>query len=144
MQRRFFMQSVLAAIGVGAAFSAQAEAELLAADEAFQIRRALRREDWIEVDLWAAPGYAMYAERIRFQTDAKTVKVAAVELPRGEARWDEALGERLTYLRGGVRARVRLTGAAEAVALTVIAQGCADVGVCYPPVARTFQVGKVT
>lgn len=143
MQRRRFILCAMAGAGLVTAQPMFAEPALLPAHAAFQIQQAVRHGDWIEVDLLAAPGYAIYAERIRFQTDTKTVTIAAVELPQGEPRWDEALGQWLTYLRGAVRARVRLVGPATSASLTVVAQGCADVGVCYPPVARTFEVRKV-
>ena len=144
MSGRRFALRVTAALGAAFCLPAVAQADLLPAAEAFQIRRAVRQGDWIDVELWAAPGYAVYAERIRFQPDSTAVKVASVELPKGVSKWDEALGERLTYLRGTVYARVKLAGPAPAARLTVVVQGCADAGVCYPPVARTFDVGRLS
>lgn len=142
MPGRRFALHVTAALGAAFCLPACAQADLLPAAEAFQIRRAVRQGDWIDVELWAAPGYAVYAERVRFQTDSSGIRVASVELPKGVSKWDQALGETLTYLRGTVHLRVQLAGPAAAAQLTVVVQGCADAGVCYPPVARTFDVGR--
>lgn len=144
MNRRSFFGMLTAAALAAFCVGAVGQTELLAASQAFQIRQAFQHGQWVEVEVWAAPGYAMYAERFRFETNNQAVTVEKVELPKGERKFDEALGEHLTYLRGLVRVRVKLAGKATSVKLTVKAQGCADVGLCYPPVARTFDVGGVS
>jgi thiol:disulfide interchange protein DsbD len=143
LDRRRLLLIVIGLVVTEPGRRADAQPSLLPADRAFQIRQATRNGSWVEVDLWTAPGYALYAERIKVTAQPATVRVAAVELPTGVTRWDDALGVQLTYLRGAVRARVRLEGRAPAATLTIAAQGCADIGVCYPPLDRTFEIGAL-
>lgn len=118
----------------------RAEPELLPPDQAFQMRAGGRSGQTFEFLFLAAPGYYLYAERFRFETDNKAVRVAAVQLPPGQTKWEEEFGKTITYFRGLVRVKVTLEGPAIPVRLTAHAQGCADAGVCYPPVARAFDV----
>ncbi len=56
------------------------------------------------------------------------------ELPAGKVKTDQFFGKVETY-RGTVVVKLPLAGAAagQSVVLTADSQGCADVGVCYPP-----------
>lgn len=127
------------AAGLGVT-GARAEAELLPPDQAFQMGAGSRVGQTLELLFLAAPGYYLYAERFQFETDNKAVRVATVQLPPGQTKWEEEFGKTITYFRGLVRVKVTLEGPAIPVRLTARAQGCADVGVCYPPVVRTFEV----
>ena len=138
VNRRALMAAGLTAI-LGAK-SANAEPDLLPPDQAFKMRAGPRAGQTLDVQFLAAPGYYLYAERFRFETDNKAVRVVAVQLPPGQTKWEEEFGKQVTYFRGLVRVKLTLEGPAVPVKLTVHAQGCADVGVCYPPVARTFDV----
>src|SRR5690606_5338532 len=64
-----------------------------------------------------------------------------LQLPAGKKHTDEFFGEVETYRH---RATAVLTGAAadgtDALTLQVKYQGCADIGICYPPQTRTLQV----
>jgi thiol:disulfide interchange protein DsbD len=80
-----------------------------------------------------APGYYLYRDKMRFEIEGARLAAQPV-LPRGEVKNDEFFG-RTETLRGEVAARLALEQPAAAATLTVVAesQGCADVGVCYPP-----------
>jgi thiol:disulfide interchange protein DsbD len=122
----------------------RAQADLLQPSEAFQIRSVVPSGRWLEIEFRAAPGYYLYADRFAFEPDNKAIRVVAVALPPGHQEYDETLGKKVTYLRGTVRVRLRLEGPANSFKLTARAQGCADVGVCYPPVVKTFQLPGTT
>jgi thiol:disulfide interchange protein DsbD len=57
-----------------------------------------------------------------------------VDLPAGKRKRDEFFGDVETY-RGAIVVRLSVAGGkpGEAVVLVADSQGCADVGVCYPP-----------
>ena len=135
LNRRVFVASSLVAGFVGRAL---AEPELLPPDVAFQIRTGGRFGQAVEVLFLAAPGYYLYAEKFRFETDNKAVRVASVHLPPGQTKWEEEFGKTITFFRGLVRVKVMLEGPTIPVRLMAHAQGCADAGVCYPPVSKTF------
>lgn len=138
INRRTFVVAGL--VGAVASQQALAEPDLLPPDQAFRMRAGGRSGQTLEVLFLAAPGYYLYAEKFKFETDNKAVRVASVELPPGQTKWEEEFGKTITYFRGLVRVRVTLDGPPIPVKLIAHAQGCADAGVCYPPVSRTFEV----
>jgi len=136
-RRKFVLAGLVAAL---ASAQAAADPDLLPPDQAFKMRPGGRSGQTLEVLFLAAPGYYLYAEKFRFETDNKAVRVASVELPTGQTKWEEEFGKAITYFRGLVRVKVTLDGPPIPVKLTAHAQGCADAGVCYPPVSRTLEV----
>ena len=103
--------------------------DLLEPEKAFRFSaRALDRST-IEVRYEIADGYYLYRERFKFS--AEGARLGAPEFPTGIKHKDEFFGEVETY-RKEVRIRVPVEGDGR-VRLTVVSQGCADVGVCYVP-----------
>jgi thiol:disulfide interchange protein len=116
------------------------ETDLLPIDEAFRLEaRALDAES-VELRWQIADGYYLYRHRISAQADAPMV-AGELALPDGKRHVDDFFGEVETY-RGELIAR--LDGArADAdgrLALKVRYQGCADVGICYPPHQQLIEV----
>ncbi len=111
------------------------EADLLPVDEAFAIEARVLDEARIAVRWRIAEGYYLYRERIGFSTTSTGFELGPAELPPGKEHEDEFFGRVQTY-RGSVEAVVpvrRLDPAATTLELTARSQGCADLGVCYPP-----------
>ena len=103
--------------------------DLLEPEKAFRFSaRALDRST-IEVRYEIADGYYLYRERFKFS--AQGARLGAPELPTGIKHKDEFFGAVETY-RKEVRIRVPVEGDGR-MRLTVVSQGCADVGVCYVP-----------
>jgi thiol:disulfide interchange protein DsbD len=103
--------------------------DLLEPEKAFRFSaRALDRST-IEVRYEIADGYYLYRERFKFS--AEGARLGAPEFPTGIKHKDEFFGEVETY-RKEVRIRVPVEGDGR-MRLTVVSQGCADVGVCYVP-----------
>ena len=111
------------------------ESELLDPDDAFAIEvRALSR-DLLEVHWQIAPGYYMYRHRINFRAGDEAVELGEPQLPDGKRYVDEFFGEVETY-RDSLTVRVPITvlpAGMDRIELKARSQGCADVGVCYPP-----------
>ena len=94
-----------------------------------------------QIEFRIAPGYYLYRDRFRFETDGGKVIADAV-LPSGKIKVDAFFGRTETY-RDRVRIRVPLSEAERAkkrVRLKVISQGCADAGVCYIPQEQWVEV----
>jgi thiol:disulfide interchange protein len=108
--------------------------DLLPVEEAFALKAIAVERGRIEFDWRIAEGYYLYRHRLAVQPVDAAFKFNPLELPDGEKKTDEFFGEVETY-RGTLKAV--LTGAAasgaDAVTFNVRYQGCADVGVCYPP-----------
>ena len=83
------------------------------------------------------PEYYLYKGKFKFSAEPATVELGEPQLPAGEVKDDEFFGRVETY-RGQLRFTVPVN-AAEGIdrfTLTVTSQGCADMGICYPPTPR--------
>lgn len=117
------------------AFVDAAYADLLEPDKAFRVSARLLDAGMLEVRYRIAPGYYMYRDKFRFAAEPAQVAVDASSLPAGAIRKDEFFGEMQTY-RGELRMALRVNFGGEPVerfVLKIVSQGCADIGVCYPP-----------
>ncbi|MEZ5541474.1 MAG: protein-disulfide reductase DsbD [Pseudomonadota bacterium] len=112
--------------------------DLLDPDQAFAISTALEG-DSARVTWKIAPGYYLYRDRIRFSTDTPGIELGDPELPAGTIKEDEFFGK-LAIFRDSVSASIPIRRKADAPArfqLQAVSQGCADIGVCYPPHTQT-------
>jgi thiol:disulfide interchange protein DsbD len=113
--------------------------ELPPVDQVFVLTAKASARDRIEVRWQIADGYYLYRHRTSVKADG--FGNAALALPEGAKHHDEFFGDVQTYrkqLLGVVSGSA--DASANAVKLTVKYQGCADVGVCYPPQTRTLTV----
>ena len=119
--------------------SADAE-DLLDPDVAFRTSVRMVNRGLIEIVYDTAPGYYLYRDRLTFRLDPADGTLGPARLPPGKVKQDEFFGRQVIYRH---RTLVRLPVAATNVhplTLTADLQGCADIGVCYPPIRRTFEL----
>lgn len=135
----------LGLLSTGAALAIE-EDELLPVEEAY-IPTVQVENDVATVSFVVAEGYYLYKERISFESARpEEVKVAALEMPEGEKKTDEFFGEQHVFHQNfSGTAKLSYPGAKPGVlAFRLKYQGCADVGVCYPPQIRTFAMDSGT
>jgi thiol:disulfide interchange protein DsbD len=117
------------------------ESDLLPIDEAFVLSAQASERGRIEFRWQIAEGYYLYRHRTSVSAVDGGFKANPLELPAGTRYTDEFFGEVETY-RGSLTAI--LTGAAadgvDTLRFKVGYQGCADLGVCYPPHTKTIDV----
>ncbi|MDQ3056505.1 MAG: hypothetical protein M3Q96_01965, partial [Pseudomonadota bacterium] len=117
------------------------EKDLLPVDDAFALSATATERDRIAIDWKIADGYYLYRHRISVQPTTTAFKANALQLPGGEKHTDEFFGKVETYR---TQLRATLPGVASAgadtVTLKIKYQGCADLGICYPPQTRTLTV----
>ena len=115
--------------------------ELLPADKAFAFSASIEG-DRVIASWDVHDGYYLYKSKIRFATDDAGVRLGSPTLPPGKLKQDEFFGEIETY-RGRVKAEIplsALTTSASTFTLKAMSQGCADIGVCYPPQTQTVSL----
>jgi thiol:disulfide interchange protein DsbD len=108
--------------------------DLLEPEKAFRFSARLLEPGKVEVRYEIAPGYYMYREKFKFSADPASVTVDASQLPAGQVKKDEFFGNVQIYR--GKQVFVLPVGGPEAAngfMLKAVSQGCADIGVCYPP-----------
>lgn len=135
----FRLPLALAALLAALPVLAATESDLLPVDQAFVLTASAPTRDRIELHWKIADGYYLY----RHRTAVKAVagfSGGELRMPAGDRHVDEFFGPVETY-RGELVAT--LEGQASGggpVQLEVKYQGCADLGICYPPQTRRLQV----
>ena len=112
------------------------EDALLPAEQAFGFFATVNDEGKIKVSWEIAPGYYIYREKIHLELSSSTgSRLDNYTIPRGTPNQDEAFGkveifhEQLSFELPVIRTQPT----AQTVTLLANFQGCADRGVCYPP-----------
>lgn len=132
--------SLLGLLLIAGQANAVDEADLLPVDQAFAISAKATGPETVRLTWTIADGYYLYRHRFAFESTTPGVTLGEASLPDGNKHTDEFFGEVETY-RGSVHADIPVHGAApgETVEIRARIQGCADVGVCYPPHYQTVQ-----
>ena len=122
------------ALAANKAQASQTDPELLESEAAFRFSAKLLDAKTVEVRFAIADGYYMYRDKFRFLADPGPASLGKADLPKGKVKVDPTFGKVETY-RKTVTARLPVAGLPPdgKLSITVISQGCADAGVCYPP-----------
>ncbi len=138
--------ALLLLLSLSLSFMARAdEPELLDPAQAFRFSARALDAGHIEVRYQIAPGYYLYRERFKFSVQPDSATLGAAELPQGVVKKDAFFGEMQTY-RGELHITlpVKAAGQLTDLRLTAQSQGCADVGVCYPPNEQHVQINMAS
>jgi thiol:disulfide interchange protein DsbD len=119
------------------------ESDFLPPDAAFRVSARVDgtvvRVRWIIAD-----GYYLYRHRIEIKAESPDLAIAAPVLPKGVLKADPYLGTQEIYLQQ-VEATVpytRFDAGAHPLQIKVIYQGCAEAGLCYPPISKVLFPGQ--
>jgi thiol:disulfide interchange protein DsbD len=118
-----------------------AAGELLAPGKAFRARAKAVDARTVTVRFEIAPGYYLYRDKFRFAVEPGALAPAAVDIPRGATKEDPFFG-RVETFRRNVSVRLTLPESVGRGPVTIVAdsQGCADIGVCFPPFRQELSV----
>ena len=88
-----------------------------------------------EVRFEIAKGYYLYRDNFRFAAEPSSIQLGKPELPKGKQKDDDTFGRvEVFYDEVAIRVPVeRNSSGVLPLTLNVTSQGCADIGVCYPP-----------
>jgi thiol:disulfide interchange protein DsbD len=122
------------------------ETDFLPPDVAFRAGARLEggtlRVRWVIAD-----GYYLYRAKISVAAESPDLVISGITLPRGTAKTDLYLGTQEIYtqqVEGTVSYR-RLDYGAHPLQIKVTYQGCAEAGLCYPPITKVLSpVGGAT
>lgn len=122
---------------------AATEDDFLPPEQAFRFAASQLDDKTIEVRFEVAPGYYMYRERFHFAAQPADVKLGTPAYPHGKVKFDETFGKEMETYRDSVVIRVPVEAAPAdgKWSLTVTSQGCADKGLCYPPMESVYKAG---
>ena len=112
--------------------------EFLQPDEAFVFTADTNDDGEVRLDWRIAPGYYLYRDKMKFEAISEGLKLGEVALPAGEVKDDLAFG-RVEIFRNDGSVDVPIDAApvgANPAWMRVAYQGCAEDGICYPPIKK--------
>ena len=124
-------------------FGPSSQDRILEADQAFQLAVNAPDPLTLEARWLIAPGYYLYRDKFRLSlVDAQGITMTGMEIPPGEPKDDPYFGPQpIFHNEAVVVARLQREPAdARTVRLKADYQGCAEVGICYPPLSQTVTV----
>ncbi|HXE20245.1 MAG TPA: protein-disulfide reductase DsbD domain-containing protein, partial [Castellaniella sp.] len=133
---------------------------------AFVATAAMPDRQTLDVHYAVAPGYYLYQERFEVRVEDAQGHLllyrpstltppdlrpsdaqwdAAVVFPLGTVKYDPTFEKNMEVYHHGVTLRIPLrAGAAAPLEVSVTSQGCADQGLCYPPMTQTLKLLAAT
>jgi thiol:disulfide interchange protein len=124
---------------------AQSTDDLLPVEQAFKLSARINEPGKIALHWDIAQDYYLYRSRIKAKTTQAGLTLGALELPAGEKKHDEFLGDVEVYHHAidAVMPYTLADAGTQAVALTLTVQGCheTDPKICYPPTPTTLMLG---
>jgi thiol:disulfide interchange protein DsbD len=119
------------------------ESEFLEPDQAFRLIATADGPDKVRLEWVIQEGYYLYKSRIKVASTSAEAQLGAPNMPAGKIKNDEYFGRQEVYHEGLVATVpvARAAGGALELPIDVTYQGCADAGLCYPPVTKNLKVG---
>ncbi len=115
--------------------------DYLAPEAAFRFSAQMVDASTVEVSYTIADGYYMYRDRFHFRAEGATLGTAV--FPDGKVKFDENFGKEVETYHSSIHIRLPLQ-APGSYKLIVTAQGCADKGLCYPPLDSVAQLSPAS
>jgi len=113
-------------------------ADFLDPEQAFILTVAPKGPRSVELNFRIADGYYLYRERFQLVADGATL--GQPSFPAGHVKFDETFQKQVETYRGELKVELPVEQAAAAFELRVTSQGCADAGLCYPPMTQAWRV----
>jgi thioredoxin:protein disulfide reductase len=121
------------------------ETDFLNPDVAFRVGARLEG-NLLKVRWVIADGYYLYRSKMEVQAESPDLMVYPPQLPKGVVKTDPYLGTQEIYTQQ-VEALVpysRIDFGAHPIQVKVTYQGCAEAGLCYPPITKVlFPIANV-
>ena len=135
---QFWLRILVLAIFHAGAVGASAAEEFLDPEAAFKLAARAADDRTVELSFSVEPGYYLYREPFKFVAHAATL--GSAKFPPGKVKFDETFQKDVETHRGVVRIFIPVQQAPAKFVLMVSNQGCADKGLCYPPMQRAVEV----
>ena len=134
IHRLFSLYVVLSLMQIG---FAKAE-DFLAPEVAFKVKAQMVSESQLAVRFEIADGYYLYREQFKFA--AQGAEFGAYQIPPGKVKFDETFQKDVESYYRELTVLIPVTASGDFKALIRL-QGCADAGLCYPPMDLILPVG---
>lgn len=142
--RHCLMLLAMAILLFGWQAAARADTEFLEPEKAFVFSANMASPDTLALHYKVAPGYYMYRERFAIAiSPAEATTLGEAVYPKGEVKYDPTFEKDMEVFHKDVTIRVPVGAGGQPFTLTLTGQGCADAGLCYPPMDSTVKLTPV-
>jgi len=127
--------------GIDAVLGARSNGDdFLPADKAFRFDATADGSDRVRLNWEIADGYYLYRARIKVSTTSTAAQLGPTEFPPGQIKSDEYFGKQEVYHHELIASVpvARARGGVLELPLQVSFQGCAEKGLCYPPITKVI------
>ena len=136
------IHTIAAAVWMLLMVQAYAAIDFLPPEKAFRVEAAwLDKTNEIELELAPVKGYYLYQESLHFRagTDPNKLVTYKPMLPKGVEKFDQTFQKKLVIYKQAILVSFDIKAAAnQPMYLEVELQGCAEAGICYPPMTLKF------
>ena len=163
-QKKTFLQTCVLLFGalllVLSGIQAKADQDgFLDPEKAFVLKANIESPNLIHLDFKIADGYYMYRERFSFHSDTESFKLGEAKFAKGKIKFDPTFNKDMELYFNEVKIELPFvleenqnTQASKIAAgngtqkkqiiITVNGQGCAEAGLCYPPMDFVVKVER--
>ena len=141
MRMQLLLKTVFAVLML---ISAQviAATDFLPPEKAFRVEATwLENSNQIEIEFMPAKGYYLYQEALQFDAGSEAGKLYKIRpiLPRGVEKFDETFQKKLQVYKQPFMVLLDIKPIiGKPIHVEVTLQGCAEAGICYPPMTLKF------
>lgn len=122
-----------------ASAQAAAEQKYLEPGQAFALTASMASPTQLDVHYRIAPGYYMYRERFELALSPDAQRLGSPVYPKGIVKYDPNFEKNVEVYHDQVLIQVPVkAGATGPLTLEVTGQGCAEAGLCYPPMTTSL------
>ncbi|MFZ6802132.1 protein-disulfide reductase DsbD [Undibacterium sp. Di24W] len=111
--------------------------DFLEPEKAFQVKAQMLNKDQVRITYTIADAYYLYRERLKFA--AQGADLGAVQLPPGKVKFDDTFQKDVETYHHELVVLIPVKATAD-FQLKLELQGCAEAGLCYPPMELTLPV----
>lgn len=115
-------------------------AEFLDPEQAFRITAELNSARSVVLHWDIAKGYKLYRDQVAVSVESGKAELKAPLLPKAIMITDPSTNEKIAIYHDMLHVEVPLVKADGPFVLNVVYQGCAEDGLCYPPITKLFKV----
>ena len=116
--------------------------DFLPPEKAFRVEATwLENSNQVEIEFMPAKGYYLYQESLQFEAGTEAGKLYKIrpKLPFGVEKFDETFQKKLQVYKQAFLVLLDIKPVAgKPIHIEVSLQGCAEAGICYPPMTMKF------
>jgi thioredoxin:protein disulfide reductase len=114
--------------------------DFLDPEQAFKLKAELNSARTVVLHWDIAKGYKLYRDQVIVGVESGKAEVKAPLLPKGIVITDPSTNEKIAIYHDRLDVAVPMVRAEGLFTLNVVYQGCAEDGLCYPPITKLFKV----